>query len=720
MGSESEGKKKQKSAKKNKKNSGGNGTAKDVGGGGGGGGGGKHITDDRFASAQSDPRFMEAPKKRSKVEIDSRFTRVFTDRWFTSSNARIDKRGKPKKNDDKSAASLSHYYRLQQPEEEKKASPIKEEEEEEEDSDAVSESHQIGDETESESESEKLNEKIEESDDDEDQQSVDESSSTSTGSDSDSDVESVDEEDDDFLQPESNIPIIDKETNRLAVVNLDWSQVRAVDLYVLMSSCVPKGGQIVSVTVYPSEFGLKRMEEEAVRGPVGLFDDDEEESDGEDDEIDNTKLRAYELSRLRYYYAVVECDSVATADYIYKTCDGIEFERSANKLDLRFIPDSMEFKHQPRDTATEAPADYEGIDFQTRALQHSNIHLTWDEDEPQRVKTMKRKLNDGQLAELEMKEFLASDDSESDEEDNVDNTEEKSLKKCSKRDKYRALVQSGDGSDEDNEDDSDQQDMEVTFNTDLEDISKRILEKKNKEAETVWESYLRKRKEKKKASKKGSKYSSSDDEGIDHTEREQVDDFFVEDEPSVIGSTRKRKAGQETAEEAEEAEEASRAELELLTADDNGEANLKGYNLKPKKIKGKKGKGVQDEAKIPTFEVEDPRFSAILTSSHFSIDPTDPQYKRSATYVRQVAQKQKIGDKKNSEQTDHFEIPDEPSMHKHDKVISEESTKRKEKNELSSLVKSIKMKSSKLSLASQAKVPQKRTNLQFNAKRQKK
>lgn len=50
---------------------------------------------------------------------------------------------------------------------------------------------------------------------------------------------------------------------------------------------------------------------------------------------------------------MVECDSIATADYLYKSCDGVEFERSSNKLDLRFIPDSMEFKHAPRDVATE-------------------------------------------------------------------------------------------------------------------------------------------------------------------------------------------------------------------------------------------------------------------------------------------------------------------------------------------------------------------------------
>ena len=49
---------------------------------------------------------------------------------------------------------------------------------------------------------------------------------------------------------------------------------------------------------------------------------------------------------------------------------------------------------------------------------------------------------------------------------------------------YRALIQSGDGSDGDEEDGG--QDMEVTFNTGLEDISKHIFEKKDKKSETVW------------------------------------------------------------------------------------------------------------------------------------------------------------------------------------------------------------------------------------------
>lgn len=224
---------------------------------------------------------------------------------------------------------------------------------------------------------------------------------------------------------------------------------------------------------------------------------------------------------------------------------------------------------------------------------------------------------------MELKEFLASDDSESDDDNDNDNeVEDKSARKSKKRDKYRALIQSGDGSDEEGEDEEGQ-DMEVTFSTGLEDISKRILEKKNKKSESVWEAYLRKRKEKKKASKKGSKYSS-DDEGSDTDQEpaEEADDFFVE-EPETKSKKLNKSAMQET--------EASIAELELLTADDNGEDtnNLKGYNLKPKKKnKGKKGKGIPDEEKVPTVDLDDPRFRPLYTSPDFALDPTDPQFKR--------------------------------------------------------------------------------------------
>ncbi|GFS35810.1 hypothetical protein Acr_00g0042220 [Actinidia rufa] len=658
------------------------------------------ITDSRFASVHSDPRFAKLPKHKAKVAIDSRFDRMFTDKSFSSSSARIDKRGKPKK--DSSQTSLKHYYRLEEEEEEQKSKKLKDEDVESDEESEESEREEGLKKGDKELSNLKLESEPEDDDESDDEASDDQSSTDTTDSDEEDEISSAEE--DDLLQ-EEYVPEIDKETRRLAAVNLDWGHVKASDLYVLLSSFLPKGGHILSVAVYPSEFGLKRMEEEAVRGPVVLFDDDKEhnESDVDDGEIDNKKLRAYELSRLRYYYAVVECDSIATADYLYKTCDGVEFERSSNKLDLRFIPDSMDFKHPPRDVATEAPAKYEGLDFQTRALQQSQIHLTWDEDEPQRARTLKRKFNADQLAELEFKEFLASDESETGEDENDDVVEGQPEKKHKKKDLYRALLQSGNLSD----DDEDCQDMEVTFNTGLEDISKRIVEKKDKESETVWEARLRKSREKKKARRNNSKYSTDDENSDDQEPKEVMDDFFIE-EPSVKGrkeghgkSDRKGKNHEETGKEGE----ASLAELKLLLADDNGaDAGVKGYNLKPKKVKGKRGKKekvVPDEGKIPYVDYKDPRFSALFTSPLYALDPTDPQFKRSTTYARQLAQKQQTVPEERAKLPASDQLPsDDMKTGKNEYLRSDEPSSKKENYELSSLVRSIKMKSKQVQVPS--------------------
>lgn len=118
------------------------------------------------------------------------------------------------------------------------------------------------------------------------------------------------------------------------------------------------GTFLFTFQIYPSEFGKQRIAEEELKGPQELTEkkldidsDDEDISDVEAKEDENEegtnynmeKLRQYQLNRLKYYYAVIECNSVAAADKLYKECDGLEYESTATKLDLRFIPDDMSF-----------------------------------------------------------------------------------------------------------------------------------------------------------------------------------------------------------------------------------------------------------------------------------------------------------------------------------------------------------------------------------------
>lgn len=66
--------------------------------------------------------------------------------------------------------------------------------------------------------------------------------------------------------PDEHIPD-SEETPRLAIVDLDWDKIRAVDILAVLRSFLAKGQSIKAVTVYPSDFGLEKMKEEAAIGP---------------------------------------------------------------------------------------------------------------------------------------------------------------------------------------------------------------------------------------------------------------------------------------------------------------------------------------------------------------------------------------------------------------------------------------------------------------------
>ncbi|KAK8921295.1 hypothetical protein KSP39_PZI019968 [Platanthera zijinensis] len=637
------------------------------------------ITDARFASAQLDPRFRLMPKHEAKIPVDSRFSRMLSDRNFSSSSAPVDKRGKAKKG--KGVNPLSHYYLH---EKEPRVDEV-------ENANTVSTSSDV---------------------------CTDESSSTTEDEDEDDDDNPVNSDLFHYLMANhEDTPTTEQETHRLAVVNMDWEHIKehapaltsliepfhgrsdsqlqcawsahethdsshcglqsdyrktkllSVDIYVVMSSCLPKGGQILSVTIYPSEFGLKCMEVEALHGPASLIDADGEESEDEPDpEVINEKLRSYELNKLRYYYAVAVFDSSATANHVYNTLDGTELTRTSNVFDLRFVPDSMEFKHPSRDLTTAAPTNYKQPDFQTFALQHNKVKLTWEDDEPQRVKTLRRKFKAEELhgarpqIDASGKNLLNDEDTrdraQPEEEDRKRRGWGKrttllnlnpNLRRRRNAEKLRSLLDPSNHSGTDQSEND--MDMEITFNTGLEDLSKRIFEKKDKKSETVWEQVLRKRSEKRNARKNWSK-DLSDDEDSDYDVKElpeQPDDFFVEESSDTdlkpvkkrnkVSKDRKEhnKLREQQSQEVDKEQEASRAELELLFADDQEIGKgPKGYNINAKKVKGHKGKEITGE-KLPSKVLSsalDPNSSAFALL--YSLYPTRIHFVSSASFALQV------------------------------------------------------------------------------------
>ena len=92
----------------------------------------------------------------------------------------------------------------------------------------------------------------------------------------------------------------------------------------------------------PEEDVEAAADDDALDAEDGSSGEDDSGDDDEDaDEVDQEALRLYERSKLRWHYAVAECDSARTAAHLYAECDGMEFQLSACKFDLRFVPDAQ-------------------------------------------------------------------------------------------------------------------------------------------------------------------------------------------------------------------------------------------------------------------------------------------------------------------------------------------------------------------------------------------
>ena len=432
----------------------------------------------RYEKIYNDPKFKPIPKKIHKVELnDNRFNAMFSNKEFHST-AKVDKYGNIKqKNNDKNY--MDDYYIKK---ENKKNKNTKKEE------------------------SEELNEENEEEEEESD-----------TSEEFKEYLEEINRENMEELEleeKEENIPM-GQETSRIAIQNIDWTNIHALDLFILLNSFCKGNQKILKVEIYPSEYGIKEMAKENKEGPdkeifnkeaiikTGNEKEEEEEEENEmnssNEGFDPIELRKYELKKLKYYYAVVYCDSVETASLLYNECDGLEIERTQSFLDMRFIPDDLkEFPYPPKEICDHIPANKEYIqEFKPNsALQDTKVKLTWDEGDPKRGDLLYRAFHKEGFNEDDINELLVSSDSEEDSNiinelvgnENEDNNEFNLLKKKRKMPKFK-----------------DGETIEIKFNKGFEGINTKELDNNNenkKENKSKWEQFKEQKKNKRKEKKK--------------------------------------------------------------------------------------------------------------------------------------------------------------------------------------------------------------------------
>lgn len=398
-------------------------------------------SDDRFKHLASDPQFKTLRRKQRKIEIDDRFKGMFTDDRFTKYSK--DKRGGNRK----SSNDLKKFYYIKD-EGKEPAKPLKtdddDEDDEEDEGDERNEENELDEENE-------VDEENEEDEDAQDEQSISESEQSSSSDESDSELEEMQDAEEgikrfgyDWQLLDHDAETAEETSKRLAIQNLDWDHLDVRDLYVLLNSVRPP----LDIKIYISEFGKERLAREEVEGPKEIvemqeIDEDEEEynmlkekmeaqqnkvneyedaDEGADfkNEAIRERIRRYQLNKMKYYYAVATFDTIEAAEQVYQEMDGLEFEGSALKLDLRFIPDDVEFDQDDcKAECTKLPdvTAYKAPRFIASALQQTSVRFTWDETDVKRQDKLRRAYTIEELEKDDLDAYLASETDDSAEEE---------------------------------------------------------------------------------------------------------------------------------------------------------------------------------------------------------------------------------------------------------------------------------------------------------------
>lgn len=735
----------------------------------------------RFSAAETHPQFRPLKQKESKVVLDERFSSVLTDPRFQLEGK--DKYGRKGKKKQSIKEELSSFYMVEGEEEEAKRSDSRTKGD---GSDTGSESSSDDDSARSSSKKPVDESDSGENEDPASRIAyltalsrgeLDASSSSNESDSSQSSDEDDDEEGEDpvygnagVLDPSSKVEEIEisyDSSPYLVVQNMDWEHIRAVDMFSLISSFTSPGA-VKRVQVFQSDFGMERLEKDRLHGPNDIWkkrknevtkpepeneesgDDYESEVNSDDgastssadesdfegrgkekthagnvldeSDFDPEKLRAYEASKLKYYFAIVEFATPGHADIAYREVDGMEFERSSAAIDLRTLPtEALEevTKDRPmRDEATTLPSNYEPPEFVVSALQQTNIECTWDQGDVERERKLTKYSSGGWEETTEaddLKAYLASDGSSDDDSDDG------RANKSSKMRRLLGLESDSDGGESDSNDsssseesDSDSHDEDtmskeikyVPGKRDLEDkIRSKIISKDKTEEElTPWEKYQEKRKQKRRERRQAARgRRRGDNEGAENDGGKSDDDHrgtLSENDFLVDSSSKKPKKTLHTKhEEPPHKQTASTKELELLLAGDNDEEEEKDFDIRGiqrmEKNKSKKLKGSRKrkEDKIAAdvsgtgfkVDVHDNRFSAVLDGSdgRFGIDKTDPNYKETSAMRDIIAEQTKRRKKKRQKSKPTSVAPN---------VDAESDAKTSGSSALSSLVQRLKTK----------------------------
>jgi hypothetical protein len=263
----------------------------------------KAVTSDpRFAAVHNDPRFSLPKRRQVKSNIDARFKVALEADERFKDKTKVDRYGR-KVTQNKGLRELDRYYNLdtsdtsedssdEVPDNEKSASSKQIPSESSDDSDSDSDSEDISDDevavvTTSFVDRARGEGPQESSSDD-----------NSSESDSSDDDEEEEEEEEEFGVAGNDVELGD-ETDTLAVVNMDWDNVRAVDLMAAFSSFVPAHKRILWVKIFPSEYGKKRMAEEDIHGPSKEFFE-EKKNKSKDSDSDEVRIKTRLFSRCSF------------------------------------------------------------------------------------------------------------------------------------------------------------------------------------------------------------------------------------------------------------------------------------------------------------------------------------------------------------------------------------------------------------------------------------